>query len=117
MFMEITSIEERIENYRWEESCTIPEGWKVRIAEGKSGKSFYLSPDGHQFASRCLGLQHMVKNNFKSESIQSMMNKMVEYEDWEWNDKLPLGWMMRLTSSSRNFYKRGNCTRIFLHCP
>ena len=102
MFVEITSIEKRMENYSWEESCTVPAGWKVRVAEGKSAKTFYLSPDGHQFASRCLGLQHMIKTNFKSEDIQAMMNKMVEYEDWDFNEKLPEGWMIRLTSSSRN---------------
>jgi hypothetical protein len=58
MFMEITSIERRMENYSWEGSCTVPAGWKVRTAEGRTGKTFYLSPDGLQFLSRSLGLQH-----------------------------------------------------------
>ena len=40
----------------------------------------------------------MIKANFNAEDIETMKNKIVEYEDWEFNENLPEGWMVRVTS-------------------
>ena len=45
----------------WVEDKSLPAGWKVRIADGKVGKQFFLSPDGVQFPCKRGSLQHMIK--------------------------------------------------------
>ena len=61
MFLEIQAAERREDRYIWSEDASLPHAWKMRTAEGSTGKQFFLAPDGQQFASRRLGYQHLIR--------------------------------------------------------
>ena len=94
-FIEKYSLEKRLELYDWRSDGTVPDGWKMRVSDGKTGKLFFLSPDGKMFASRTLGLLHMIKENFSCVELDQMKQKIVEHENWQFNGKLPHGWLIR----------------------
>ena len=94
-FLEITTVELRVEAYDWTEDDTVPPGWKIRISKGKTSKEYFLSPDGKMFPSRLLGLRHLIREQFPSDSINQMKLKLVQHELWQFNGKLPFGWMVK----------------------
>ena len=93
--MDILGVEMRMEGYDWSESDSVPQGWKVRIAEGKTGKEFFLSPDGKMFPSRIVAVQHMIREQFNQDDIDLMKLKLIEHEDWFHHGKLPSDWLIK----------------------
>jgi len=92
----------RQQKYDWiEGDQTVPHNWKVRVIEGKTKKTFFLSEDGNQFACRRSALQHMIKENYPEVDIVAMRGKLV-YEGWEDDDLLPPGWKVRKSEGSTN---------------
>ena len=61
MFLEIQAAERREERYVWSEDASLPQGWKLRTAQGRTEKQFFLPPDGQQFSSRRHGYQHLIR--------------------------------------------------------
>ena len=61
MFLEIQAAERREERYIWSEDASLPQGWKLRTAQGRTEKQFFLAPDGQQFSSRRQGYQHLIR--------------------------------------------------------
>jgi len=92
----------RQQKYDWIEGDeTVPPNWKVRVIEGKTRKTFFLSEDGNQFACRRSALQHMIKENYPESEIMVMREKLA-YEGWEDDDLLPQGWKVRKSEGSTN---------------
>ena len=94
----------RTANDNWEENETVPEGWKVRVADGKanSGKQFFLAPDGRQFPCRRIALKTMIENVFPQQDIEDMRSKLV-YEGWETSEDLPKFWYVRRPSKLKEY--------------
>ena len=86
--------------YEWEESDTVPGGWKVRVG-GESCRSFILSPDGTQYASRLVALQDLSSRSADPSVLEELRQKMVEHEKWERSELLPPGWLFRVTWEGR----------------
>ena len=60
----------RQQKYDWMDGDpSVPPGWKVRVIEGKTRKTFFLSEDGNQFACRRSAYQHMIKERYAEEQI------------------------------------------------
>ena len=58
MFFEMISAHKQRTKYEWEENNeTVPEGWRIRLVEGNSGKSSLLSPNGLNIARQGLSDQ------------------------------------------------------------
>ena len=83
----------------WKDGNSVPKGWKIRVANGKTKKEFFLAPDGKQFPCRKAGLQYMIDEKYPREEIEDM-RRMLRFEDWEINKNLPKGWRMRYSFSS-----------------
>ena len=95
MFVEIQSAERRGDKYDWQEDGSLPEGWKMRTAEGKMSKKFFLSPDCQQFASRRLGYQHLIKEQFDEDHIEDMRLCLIRHEGWTEKSVLPINWLFK----------------------
>ena len=92
----------RQQKYDWMEgNPTVPAGWKVRIVEGKTTKTFFLSEDGNQFACRRSALQHMIKEEAPSEQVE-LMRVCLIHEGWDDDKHLPVGWKVRKSEGSTN---------------
>ena len=102
MFLDIQSTERRMESYDWKEDPSLPAGWKLRVAEGKKGKLFFLSADGKMFPSRSIGLQHMIKEKYPTEEIEVMKTKLLKHDGWEINENLPKGWLFKQSYNGKN---------------
>ena len=94
------SVQLRRDRDGWREDEGIPTGWKVRTStgKGKTGRQYFLSPDGKQFASRCLALQHQIKDGAAQEEIASMRKSLVDNEGWSEHTLLPQGWLFKRNS-------------------
>ena len=86
----------KLTKYDWEKSDSVPTGWKVRKDEAK----FILSPSGQQFKSRFAAFQDLVarQRHVSRQEIMEMKSKMIEYENWEFSDLLPEGWLFKCVS-------------------
>lgn len=92
----------RQQKYNWiEGDPTVPSNWKVRVIEGKTRKTFFLSEDGNQFACRRSAYQHMIKENYPEDEIRSM-REMLVHEGWGDDDMLPPDWKVRKSEGSTN---------------
>ena len=92
----------RQQKYDWiEGDPTVPAGFKVRIIEGKTRKTFFLSEDGNQFACRRSAYQHMIKESYPEAQIVAMRECLV-HEGWGEEALLPAGWMVRKSEGSTN---------------
>jgi len=92
----------RQQKYDWiEGDPTVPPTWKVRVIEGKTRKTFFLSEDGNQFACRRSAYQHMIKEEYPESQILEMRECLV-HEGWEDDDLLPNGWKVRKSEGSTN---------------
>jgi len=92
----------RQQKYDWiEGDPTVPPTWKVRVIEGKTRKTFFLSEDGNQFACRRSAYQHMIKESYSESQILAMRECLV-HEGWENDDLLPPGWKVRKSEGSTN---------------
>ena len=92
----------RQQKYDWiEGDPTVPTGFKVRVIEGKTKKTFFLSEDGNQFACRRSAYQHMIKENYPEEQIVAMRECLV-HEGWGNDSLLPSGWKVRKSEGSTN---------------
>ena len=92
----------RQQKYDWMEgNPTVPSGWKVRIVEGKTTKTFFLSEDGNQFACRRSALQHMIKEGAQQELVEQMRTCLI-HEGWDDDTHLPTGWKVRKSEGSTN---------------
>merc|ERR1719319_783059 len=88
--------------YDWEDgNLTVPPGWKVRVVEGKTTKTFFLSEDGNQFACRRSALQHMIKEEAVAEQVEVMRACLI-HEGWEDDEHLPTAWKVRKSEGSTN---------------
>merc|ERR1719318_1300722 len=94
----------RTSNAQWQESETLPMGWKVRVSEGKanSGKQYFLAPDGRQFPCRRIALKTMIEEAFPQVEIEDMRSKLV-HEGWESHENLPKFWFMKRPSSPKEY--------------
>ena len=98
IFIEIETVKRVATDYKWEtDPASLPEGWRMRVAEGERGKRFYLSPEGVQFPNRRAALQHMLKDGHPEEEVEAM-RAVLRHEGWEENRHLPHNW----------FYKQGS---------
>ena len=93
--IELVNVETRLEIYDWTDDDSVPSGWKMRIAEGKVNKEYFLSPDGKMFPSRTTAVQHMIRENFSPDEIDQMRLKLVEHENWQYHGKLPYAWLIK----------------------
>merc|ERR1719350_1472566 len=92
----------RQQKYDWiEGDPTVPPTWKVRVIEGKTRKTFFLSEDGNQFACRRSAYQHMIKEGYTESQVLAMRECLV-HEGWEDDDLLPHGWKVRKSEGSTN---------------
>ena len=92
----------RQQKYDWlDGNPTVPPGWKVRVVEGKTTKTFFLSEDGNQFACRRSALQHMIKEGAESEQVELMRSCLI-HEGWEDDSHLPPAWKVRKSEGSTN---------------
>jgi len=98
LLMEEKASKRRLVMTDWEDGGSVPKGWKIRIAEGKTKKEFFLAPDGRQFPCRKAGLQHMINEKYPAEEIEEM-RRMLRLEGWEINKNLPKGWRIRYSFS------------------
>ena len=73
----------------------------MRVIEGKTRKTFFLSEDGNQFACRRSAYQHMIKENYPDDQIVSMRECLV-HEGWIDDALLPAGWKVRKSEGSTN---------------
>merc|ERR1719209_1451767 len=88
--------------YDWEDgNPTVPPGWKVRVVEGKTTKTFFLSEDGNQFACRRSALQHMIKEEAPPHQVEVMRTCLI-HEGWEDDEHLPPAWKVRKSEGSTN---------------
>ena len=79
----------------WGEDETVPAGRKRRV-QGSSGKEHILRPNGKEFLTRCLALQHMVdEEDISSKDIMEMRSKL-SYEGWNEKSYLPEGWLAKV---------------------
>ena len=82
------------ENWRVDEN--ISSRWKTKLGEhSKYKKQLYLAPDGKQFSSRIKTYQHMLHHSFPNEEIEAMKKQVMQFDDWQENEKLPEGWLYR----------------------
>ena len=79
----------------WQKNENLPHGWKIKVMA--SGKKFFLSPNGKQFAGRKSALQYMIKENFKTEDIVIMRKSMID-DGWKDSLHLPVDWLYKSTS-------------------
>ena len=101
-FIDLMCVEMRLQSYNWVEDDSVPQGWKIRMVEGKNAQRlFILSPDGKSFQSRTAACQHMVRENFEEYEIDQMKRKMVEHERWEYSAKVPFGWLFKENTGSK----------------
>ena len=92
----------RQQKYDWMDGDpSVPPGWKVRVIEGKTRKTFFLSEDGNQFACRRSAYQHMIKERYAEEQIVAMRECLV-HEGWGNDALLPPGWKVRKSEGSTN---------------
>ena len=84
----------------WIEDETVPSGWKRRII-GASGREYILRPDGKQFMTRCIALQHMVEENYSMVEIKAMRSKLC-FEGWNEDNCLPEGWLYKVWEGKIN---------------
>ena len=101
--------------FSWIEDKSLPAGWKVRIADGKVGKQFYLSPDGVQFPCKRGSLQHMIKEKYEYQEIKEMRSSLL-LDGWQFNSKLPQNWMYRdsgLNKSQLQCQILSECGQLF----
>jgi len=73
----------------------------VRVVEGKTTKTFFLSEDGNQFACRRSALQHMIKEEAVAEQVEVMRACLI-HEGWEDDEHLPTAWKVRKSEGSTN---------------
>ena len=99
LLMEEKASQRRLLMTDWKDGTSVPTGWKIRVAEGKTNKEFYLAPDGKQFPCRKAGLQHMISENYPTRDIEDM-RRMLSFEGWEIDKNLPKGWRIRYSFSS-----------------
>ena len=103
-FIDLMSVELRMETYDWREDDSVPSGWKMRVADGKTQKEFFLSPDGRSFQNRTCALQYMIKENYEEEEIDQMKLMMVEHENWQFSGKVPFGWLIKEDSLKSKYH-------------
>jgi hypothetical protein len=80
---------------------TVPPGWKLRVVEGKTRKTFFLSEDGCQFACRRSALQHLINTGAPDADVEAMRAKLC-HEGWLDDPMLPPGWKVRKAEGSTN---------------
>ena len=96
MFFEMISAHKQRTKYEWEENNeTVPEGWRIRLVEGNSGKSSLLSPNGNAYPSRKNALQSMINMGSPKKDIDAMRSKLV-HEGWKRSDLLPQNWVYKI---------------------
>ena len=105
-FIDLMSVEMRMQSYEWKNGDSVPNGWKMRISEGpKAQKLFFLSPDGKSFPTRTAAFQYMVKENYDEDQIDQMKLKMVEHERWQYSGKVPSGWLLKDNKATGSKYQ------------
>merc|ERR1712129_159555 len=82
--------------FNWIESPTVPEGWKVRKADGTGNFEYVLFPDGLQYRSRYTAIQDMAVKKESRRDMDEMRSKMILYESWEISEHLPEDWMFKV---------------------
>ena len=77
---------------------TLPDGWKIRNSDGKSGMQWIMSPDGNQYRSRFCAIQDMMKKTdvYSSEEVNVMKSKLIAYESWKEDERLPKSWLYKI---------------------
>ena len=92
----------RQHKYDWIDADeTVPPGWKLRVVEGKTRKTFFLSEDGCQFACRRSALQYLINSDAPSAAVEAMRAKL-RHEGWLDDPLLPPGWKVRKAEGSTN---------------
>jgi hypothetical protein len=92
----------RQHKYDWiDGDDTVPPGWKLRIVEGKTRKTFFLSEDGCQFACRRSALQHLINTGASEDAVAAMRGKL-RHEGWLDDPLLPPGWKVRKAEGCTN---------------
>ena len=79
----------------WECDDRLPEGFKVRVHQGKIQKAFYLARDGSQFPSAKLLLIHMLEKEYHENEVRKVKDLMCEEDGYEESDLLPSHWIMK----------------------
>ena len=111
-FIEEKTVQKRLNSDDWVKDETVPEGWMSRISEA-SGKQYFLGPDGEEFPSRRLALQHMITEGFPREEVETM-RLLLQLEGWQTRDGLPEGWMYRGQSSTDDSGTKLTTSSIFI---
>ena len=86
--------------FSWEESDSLPPGWRRRRTESQGEKQleFFLSPHNTQYKSRFSAVQDMMARPdlYSGEEVELMKEKLISEESWEVSSLLPPGWLYKV---------------------
>ena len=82
--------------FNWTKSPTVPDGWKVRKADGTGNFEYILSPSGVQYRSRYVAIQDLATKKASKIEMDEMRSKMILYENWEISEYLPEDWLFKV---------------------
>ena len=99
-FQQHESVRRRTFGYDWtEDDPTVPEGWMIRVNEGRTRRTFLLSPEGVQYQSRRLALHSAVAENKDFQLIESLRS-LLHHEGYESSELLPANWFYQYVSEN-----------------
>ena len=99
-FQQHESVRRRTFGYDWtEDDPTVPEGWMIRVNEGRTRRTFLLSPEGVQYQSRRLALHSAVAENKDFQLVESLRS-LLHHEGYESSELLPANWFYQYVSEN-----------------
>ena len=105
-FLRVRSQQNIQQRHNWQDSQSIPPGWKMRRAEsqGKKPTEFFLSPHNTQYKSRFSAVQDMMvrADLYTGEEVELMKEKLISEESWQVSSLLPPGWLYKVVWEGQN---------------